>query len=80
MSYTTSQINADFRIKVYGMFEGVKVNNLRGVSGLIKMIGQELFEKFIERAYTNAYECTYFHGDKTVCKLRRGLVVTFYSK
>lgn len=73
MSYTTTQINRDFRIKVFGEYEGRKINTLRGVSGIVEMIGEELFEKFLNRAYKSGMDATY-------CKLRRGLMVTLYVK
>ena len=72
MKYTTSQINREWKIKVYGLVNGVKVNKLVGVSGLIKLIGIELANKFICRAF-DALAC------KVVCKLRRGLQITFYA-
>ena len=72
--YETSYINANFRIKVYGRDEnGKKINTLLGVSGIIRMIGEELFYKFIQRAI----ECM---RDVCVCKLRRGFVVSLYVK
>ena len=46
--FSTSFINQNFRIKVYGRDEnGKKINTLLGVSGIIRMIGEELFYKFI---------------------------------
>lgn len=72
--YTTSEINRDFRIKVFGRNEdGKKINILVGVSGLLNLIGFELANKFLARAYAGK-------GDFCVCKLRRGLKVTFYNK
>lgn len=72
--YTTKFINANFRIKVFGRDEnGKKINTLMGVSGIIAMIGEELFFKFV----TRALDCML---DKCVCKLRRGLVVSLYVK
>ena len=72
--YTTKFINQNFRIKVYGRDEqGKKINTLMGVSGIIRMIGEELFFKFVQRAL----DCML---DKCVCKLRRGLVVSLYVK
>lgn len=72
--YTTSEINRDFRIKVFGLNnEGKKINMLVGVSGLLALIGFELANKFIARAYAG-------QGDYCICKLRRGLKVTFYNK
>jgi hypothetical protein len=43
------------------------------VSGAIALIGEELFEKFINRAYNQG-------KDACVCKLRRGLKMTLYVK
>ena len=72
--YTTKFINANFRIKVYGRNEnGKKINTLMGVSGIIALIGEDLFFKFVQRAL----DCML---DKCVCKLRRGLVVSLYVK
>ena len=74
IKFETSYINANFRIKVYGRDEnGKKINTLLGVSGIIRMIGEELFFKFVKRAL----ECM---KDVCVCKLRRGLVVSLYVK
>lgn len=73
LSYTTSEINRNFKIKVAGINgQGKKLNTLVGVSGLIKLIGSELADKFVCRAFANTEE------DYTVCKLRRGLKITFY--
>lgn len=67
-------INQNFRIKVFGYDEnGKKINTLMGVSGIIKLIGETLFYKFIQRAL----DCM---RDVCVCKLRRGLQVSLYVK
>ena len=72
--FSTSFINANFRIKVYGKDEnGKKINTLMGVSGIIRMIGEVLFYKFVQRAL----DCML---DVCVCKLRRGLKVSLYVK
>ena len=72
--FTTKFINQNFRIKVYGRDEnGRKINTLMGVSGIIAMIGEELFYKFVHRAL----DCMM---DVCVCKLRRGLQVSLYVK
>ena len=64
LQYSTREINRDFKIKVYGYTEeGKKVDKLVGVS--------EHANKQIERAYKSGQ-------DKCVCKLRRGLKVTYY--
>lgn len=74
LNYTTSQINRNFRIKVAGVDEnGNKINTLVGVSGALKLIGVELLNKFLKRAF----ECM---EDVCVCKLRRGLKFSFYVK
>lgn len=72
--FTTSWINSNFRIKVYGRDEqGKRINSLYGVSGIIAMIGEALFFKFLQRAINSM-------ADKCVCKLRRGLQISFYVK
>jgi hypothetical protein len=72
--YSTREINMNFRIKVYGIDEnGNKINKALGVMGLIKLIGIELVNKFLGRAFNSCL-------DKIVCKLRRGIKVTFYVK
>ena len=74
LNYTTREINANYRIKVFGMNEnGKKINTLVGVSGLLNLIGIELTNKLLARRE----KCMY---DACVCKLRRGLKVTFYVK
>lgn len=72
LKYTTAEINRTFKIKVSGVnFEGKKMNVLVGVSGLIRLIGVDLTNTLLNRAFN----CM---DDKQVCKLRRGLKVTFY--
>ena len=72
--FSTKFINQNFRIKVFGRDEnGKKINTLMGVSGIIRLIGQDLFYKFIQRAL----DCM---KDVCVCKLRRGLQVSLYVK
>ena len=74
LNYTKTFINNNFRMKVYGVDEnGNRINKLVGVAGLIALIGIELFSKFIDRAINAGL-------DKVVCKLRRGLQVSFYTK
>ena len=72
LAYTTQQINRNFKIKVNGIVDGKKVNVAVGVSGLIRIVGDiELVNRLLNRAF-NCY------GDKEVCKLRRGVKITFY--
>ena len=73
LNYTTKEINANYRIKVFGVENGYKLNTLVGVSGLLRLIGADLFNKFMERRV----KCM---DDVCVCKLRRGLQVSFYVK
>ena len=45
MTYTTTEINQNFRIKVNGLNnEGNKINTLVGVSGCIALIGEAMLE------------------------------------
>lgn len=72
MTHTTLNINRNFKIKAFGRLEnGKKINTLVGVSGLIRLIGEELADKFICKAFRST-------GDKLDCKLRRGIKITFY--
>lgn len=72
--YSTKFVNQNFRIKVFGYSEdGKKINTLMGVSGIINLIGEELFYKFVKRAL----DCM---QDVCHCKLRRGLMVSLYVK
>lgn len=72
LDYTTKEINRNFKIKVNGIVNGKKVNVLVGVSGLIKIVGDI---KLVNRLLKRAFNC---YGDKEVCKLRRGVKITFY--
>lgn len=74
LKYTKRFINRNFRMKVYGYDEnGKRINKLVGVAGLIALIGVEFINKFIDRALKAGL-------DKVICKLRRGLQVSFYAK
>lgn len=72
LDYTTKEINRNFKIKVNGIVNGKKVNVLVGVSGLIKIVGDI---KLVNRLLKCAFNC---YGYKKVCKLRRGVKITFY--
>lgn len=73
LQYETRRINRDFKIKVYGFVGGwEKVDKLVGVSGLIRLVGVEIANKQLKRDYRSKM-------DKCVCKLRRGLKVTYYA-
>ena len=72
LKYTTREINANYKIKVSGLFDGKKVNTLVGVSGLIKMVNDiELTNRLLDRAFATM-------DDKVCCKLRRGIKISFY--
>lgn len=74
--YTTKEINRNFRIKINGIVDGKKVNKLVGVKELIELIeliGVEKANKMLRRAFNGT-------DDKTVCKLRRGIKISFYVK
>lgn len=71
LEYTTREINNTFKIKVNGLFNGKKINTLVGVSGLIKLVGVEMVNKLLRRAF----RCV---RDAEHCKLRRGLKISFY--
>lgn len=75
LNYTTREINMNYRIKVFGVNEenGKKLNTLVGVSGLLKLVGAEMFNKMMARRE----KCM---DDVCICKLRRGLKVSFYVK
>ena len=74
LEFTSKFINSNFRIKVWGKDnEGKKINTLVGVSGIIRLIGEELLNKFIKRALKSGL-------DACRCALRRGLVITLYAK
>ena len=72
LKYTTREINHNYRIKVSGIYEGSKINTLVGVSGLLRLVGDvELTNRLLDRAFV----CM---DDVCVCKLRRGIKISFY--
>lgn len=75
ITLNTTTINRNFRIKVNGLVNGVKVNKLVGVSGLLEILGGcwDKLVKFVLRAFNSM-------TDKTACKIYGGATVTFYSK
>lgn len=72
MKHSVTKINRTFKIKVFGFKDGKKVNTLVGVSGLIRIIGLEFADKFVNKAMNGK-------GQKEEFKLRRGIKVTFYA-
>ena len=72
LKYTTKEINSNYKIKVSGLYEGSKINTLVGVSGLIRLVGDiELTNRLLDRAFNDM-------NDVCVCKLRRGIKISFY--
>lgn len=72
MNYTTNEINRNFKIKVYGVVDGKKVNTLIGVKGLVNLVNDmAIVNRLLDRAFNSP-------ADKEVCKLRRGIRITFY--
>lgn len=73
LNYTTRQINHNFKVKISGIYEGKKINTLVGVRGLVAMVNDiALTNRLLDRAF-NCME------DVCVCKLRRGLKISFYA-
>lgn len=73
LKYTTREINANYKIKISGLFDGKKINTLVGVSGLVKIVADlELCNRLLDRAFGSL-------DDKCVCKLRRGIKISFYA-
>lgn len=74
LKYSTTEINRNFRIKVSGIdAAGNKVHKLVGVTGAIELIGAEMLNKLLNRAFN----CM---DDVCICKLRRGIKFSFYIK
>ena len=74
LAYSTRDINRNFRIKVSGVDgDGNRVHKLVGVSGAIALIGVEMFNKLLKRAFSTM-------DDVCVCQLRRGIKFSFYIK
>lgn len=74
LNYSTRYINRNYLIKVAGVDnDDCKINTLVGVTGMLALIGCELANKFLDRAGKGM-------GDNCVCKLRRGIKITFYNK
>ena len=74
LNYKTSEINRNFRIKVSGLDQnGKRINKLVGVAGAIALIGIEMLNKLLRRAFASM-------DDVCVCKLRRGIKFSFYCK
>ena len=66
--------NKNFRIKVAGDVDGVRVNKLVGVRGLLAILGS--CQKLVKMVL-RAFDCL---ADKCACKIYGGATVTFYAK
>lgn len=74
LACSSKTINKNWRIKVSGVdAQGTRIHKLVGVSGIVSLVGTEMLNKLIGRAS----RCM---DDVCVCKLRRGLKVSFYVK
>ena len=71
----SATINRNFRIKVSGMVNGVYVNKLVGVCGLLEILNGA-WEKLVKMVL-RAFNCL---ADKCACKIYGGAKVTFYAK
>ena len=72
LKYTTREINRNYKIKVSGMYEGHKINTLVGVSGLLDIVNDiQLTNRLLDWAFNDTTDCC-------VCKLRRGIKISFY--
>ena len=72
LKYTTREINHNYKIKVSGLYDGAKVNTLVDVAGLVRMVNDiELTTRLLDHAFSGM-------GDVCVCKLRRGIKISFY--
>lgn len=72
-NYTKTEINRLFKIKVFGFINGVKVNTLVGVSGLLNILGDEKkLQKFVARAFASG-------KNRTDCKVYGGVRISFYT-
>ena len=71
LNYSTREVNRNFKIKVSGIVGDTKYHCLVGVYGLLNIVGCEMANKLLSRAFRSK-------EDKQVCKLIRGIKITFY--
>ena len=73
LNYKVRDINRNFKIKVSGIIDEKKINTLVGVSGLLRLVDDiELTNRLLDRAFRSK-------TDKCVCRLRRGIAISFYN-
>lgn len=71
--YSTRTINRSFKIKVTGEYNGKKLNTLVGVKGLIEFVDDiPLTNRILDRAFRSK-------DQKCICRLRRGIAISFYN-
>lgn len=72
-TYSKGEINRNFKIKVFGIVNGVKRNTLVGVSGLINILNgdEQKAMAMVTRAFNSG-------KDRTDCKIYGGAKVSFY--
>jgi len=72
LNYSTKEINKTFIIKVSGLYNNEKINKAVGVSGFLSLVNDmALANRLLDRAF----DCPL---DKCVCRLRRGIRISFY--
>lgn len=76
MNRIDKNLNRDFRIKLFRSrlkTNKFKINTLIGRRRLHSIVGEQLYNKIVSRAYREK-------TDKITFNLRRGISITFYSK
>lgn len=71
LNYSVTEINLS-RLKLLEFITIKKINTLVGVYGLIKIVGQEMVNKMLSKAFKSKDDVVYI-------KLRRGIKVSFYN-
>lgn len=72
LTYTTTQINFNFKVVINYHEDGKRIRTLVGVRGLRKAVNDDnLLSRLLDRAFKS-------REDMCICKLRRGLQVSFY--
>ena len=71
--YATQRHETDRVSILSGIYDGSKVNTLVGVAGLLRFVNDvDLTNRLLDRAFS----CM---DDVCVCKLRRGIKISFYA-
>ena len=72
LHYTSKIVNRNFKIKISGIMNGEKINTLVGMTGFLSYVNDE---SLADRLLDRAFNCP---DDRCVCKLRRGIKISFY--